>query len=200
MNILLATQNRGKQKEYAMLLEPLGIQVLTLEDMPGGIPSVMEDGATFEENALRKAEAYHRHYNLPTLADDSGLVVDALEGRPGVYSARYAGEQASDEANIAKLLADMEKVPPGRRTARFVCVIAYVDGQGSSLIAKGTCEGEIAFEPAGTNGFGYDSVFYLPRYHKTMAELAPEEKNRISHRSHALEAFVKQWSSRHPNV
>ncbi|EGL81565.1 Nucleoside-triphosphatase rdgB [Caldalkalibacillus thermarum TA2.A1] len=196
MKVLLATKNRGKQKEYAMMLKPLGIQVLTLEDMPGEAPDVVEDGATFEENALKKAEAYHRHYKLPAMADDSGLTVDALEGRPGVFSARYAGEHASDEDNIAKLLAELEGIPLQQRTARFICVIAYVDGQGDPIIAKGSCEGQIALQPSGSFGFGYDPVFYLPSFQKTMAQLPPEEKNRISHRFNALKNFVRNLSDR----
>lgn len=189
--ILLATTNKGKQREYGELLAPLGLEIVTLADLGSDVPEVMEDGHTFEENALKKALAYFEHFKLPVIADDSGLEVDALGGRPGVFSARYAGEKATDEENIAKVLAEMDDVPLEKRSARFVCVIAYVDGKGEPIIARGTCPGQIAFEPRGSNGFGYDPIFYLPQYEKTMAQLQPEEKNRISHRFKALKQFVQ---------
>ena len=189
--ILLATTNKGKQREYAELLAPLAMEVTILSDLGPDVPEVVEDGLTFEENALKKALTYFRHFQLPVIADDSGLEVDALGGKPGVFSARYAGEKASDEENIAKLLAELHNVPLEKRSARFVCVIAYVDGKNDPLIAKGFCSGQIAFEPKGSNGFGYDPIFYLPQYEKTMAQLEPEEKNKISHRSKALEQFVQ---------
>lgn len=189
--ILLATTNKGKQREYAELLAPLAMEVTILSDLGPDVPEVVEDGLTFEENALKKALTYFRHFQLPVIADDSGLEVDALGGKPGVFSARYAGEKASDEENIAKLLAELHNVPLEKRSARFVCVIAYVDGKNDPIIAKGFCSGQIAFEPKGSNGFGYDPIFYLPQYEKTMAQLEPEEKNKISHRSKALEQFVQ---------
>ncbi len=146
---------------------------------------VPETGDTFEENARQKAVAYARASKLPTLADDSGLEVDALHGEPGVRSRRFAGEHASDEERIALLLERLKGVEWDKRTARFVCVMAVAGGQNKVHISKGECRGVIAFEPRGRGGFGYDPVFYLPELGKTMAELSPEMKNRISHRARA---------------
>lgn len=197
MDVLVATQNKGKQREYAHLLKPLGFTVLCAADLPGSPPVVEEDGETFKENAIKKATAYYARYQLPTLADDSGLVVDALGGRPGVHSARYAGEGATDEENVSKLLAELKGVPAQRRTARFICAIAFfADDESAPLVVEGRCEGEIAFQPAGEHGFGYDPIFYLPHYGRTMAQLAPEVKNQISHRYHALHTFIEAWSRR----
>jgi XTP/dITP diphosphohydrolase len=191
--VLLATTNKGKQKEYSSMLGHLGFEVITLNDLEPMAPDVEEDGLSFEENAVKKAKAYSQYYQMPTIADDSGLEVDALGGRPGVLSARYAGPKATDADNITKLLEELKNVPLNERTARFVCVIAYINGDLPPLIARGICSGLIGFEPKGAFGFGYDPVFYLPQYGKTMAELLPEEKNKISHRAQALDQFVRQW-------
>ena len=149
---------------------------------------VDESGASFQENAVLKARAYAAASGLPSLADDSGLEVDALGGAPGVFSARYAGAGASDQDRRQKLLTALADTPIDRRSARFRCVVAISDPGGRVAVAAGTCEGRIALEPRGTNGFGYDPVFYLPEYGCTMAELRPELKNQISHRARAIQA------------
>lgn len=184
--LLLASNNRGKLREYASLLSSSGFELVTPADMGIDI-TVAETGTTFEENARLKAAALAEASGLLTLADDSGLAVDALGGEPGVYSARYAGENALDTDRNAYLLSKMHTIPAEKRTARFCCVIAIA--QPGHIIAtfEGTCEGFIGTEPRGTNGFGYDPVFYLPEYGKTMAELPPEIKNSISHRSIAAQ-------------
>ncbi|AQU03469.1 non-canonical purine NTP pyrophosphatase [Dehalococcoides mccartyi] len=184
--LLLASNNRGKLREYASLLSSSGFELVTPADMGIDI-TVAETGTTFEENARLKAAVLAEVSGLLTLADDSGLAVDALGGEPGVYSARYAGENATDTDRNAYLLSKMHTIPAEKRTARFCCVIAIA--QPGHIIAtfEGTCEGFIGTEPRGTNGFGYDPVFYLPEYGKTMAELPPEIKNSISHRSIAAQ-------------
>ncbi|MET0059832.1 MULTISPECIES: XTP/dITP diphosphatase [Dehalococcoides] len=184
--LLLASNNRGKLREYASLLSDSGFELVTPADMGIDI-TVAETGTTFEENARLKAAALAEASGHLTLADDSGLAVDALGGEPGVYSARYAGENATDTDRNAYLLSKMHTIPAEKRTARFRCVIAIA--QPGHIIAtfEGTCEGFISTEPRGTNGFGYDPVFYLPEYGKTMAELPPEIKNSISHRSIAAQ-------------
>ncbi|AAW39538.1 XTP/dITP diphosphatase [Dehalococcoides mccartyi] len=184
--LLLASNNRGKLREYASLLSGSGFELVTPADMGIDI-TVAETGTTFEENARLKAAALAEASGILTLADDSGLAVDALGGEPGVYSARYAGENATDTDRNAYLLSKMHTIPAEKRTARFCCVIAIA--QPGHIIAtfEGTCEGFISTEPRGTNGFGYDPVFYLPEYGKTMAELPSEIKNSISHRSIAAQ-------------
>lgn len=186
--LLIATHNKGKLREYQELLRDLPVHLVYLDEV-GIHEDVPETGSTFEENAIQKATAYARLSGLLTLADDSGLEVDALGGRPGVHSARYAGPNASDEARIRKLLADLDGVPPEQRTARFRCVIAVATPEGDVITAAGTVEGVIADAPRGHHGFGYDPVFYLPDRGCTMAELPPEEKNRISHRARAAQAI-----------
>ncbi len=186
--LLVATHNKGKLREYKELLRDLPVRLVYLDEV-GIQEDVPETGSTFEENAVQKATAYARLSGLLTLADDSGLEVDALGGRPGVHSARYAGPNASDDDRIRKLLAELEGVPPERRTARFRCVIAVASPEGDVIIAQGTVEGVIADAPRGDHGFGYDPIFYLPDRGCTMAELPPEEKNRISHRARAAEAI-----------
>ena len=158
----------------------------------GGLPEPEETGTTFEENAFIKAQTIHDLTGLPTVADDSGLVVDALDGAPGVYSARYCGVHGDDAANNAKLLREMEGVPQEKRTARFMSCVTYVDADVRTC-GIGSCEGTVGFEGRGTNGFGYDPLFWpedTPG--KTMAELTPEEKNTISHRKHAIEALAQE--------
>ncbi len=181
--IILATRNAGKIKEFEALLADFGVEFRSLNDF-GPIPQVVEDGKTFEENAYKKAHQTARMLGFPALADDSGLVVEALGGKPGVRTARYAGEGASDEENNQKLLAAMEGVTD--RKAAFECAISIAVPRGPALTYEARCEGVIASEPAGSNGFGYDPVFYHPPLEKTFAELAPEEKNRISHRGRAM--------------
>ncbi len=186
MRLLIATHNRGKLIEYQELLTGLPFELATLNDV-GIQEDVAENGATFEENARIKALTYAPQSGLLTLADDSGLEVDALGGAPGIYSRRYAGENATDPERIALLLNRMRQVPAGKRTARFRCAIVIAKPNGDMWQTEGTCEGEIAFAPRGTNGFGYDPIFEFPTNGKTMAELAAAEKNRISHRARAAE-------------
>lgn len=192
--LLVASNNPGKLKEYADLLDRLPV-TLTSPVQEGLSLAVDESGATFAENAILKARAYAEASGLLTLADDSGLEVDALDGAPGVRSARYAGEGASDEDRYRLLLRNLAGVPQGKRTARFRCVVAVATPQGKVHTAEGRCEGVIGFEPRGTHGFGYDPVFYLPDRGQTMAELPPTVKNRISHRGRAVQAAlpVLRW-------
>ncbi|MFC7371287.1 XTP/dITP diphosphatase [Fictibacillus iocasae] len=191
--IVVATKNAGKVKEFQNMLHPKGFSVLSLLDYEE-IEDVEETGTTFEENAKLKAETICEVLQTPVIADDSGLEVDALGGEPGVYSARYAGEEKDDNKNIDKLLQELEGV--GNREARFVCALAVAIPDKPSAVFRGTCEGEIAHERRGTNGFGYDPVFYLPEKKKTMAELEKEEKNLISHRAAALRHLQETLSLR----
>ncbi len=182
--LLIATHNRGKVREYRRLLEGLPFDVVYLDEL-GINDSVEETGETFAENAISKALAYARMTGLLTWADDSGLVVDALGGAPGVRSARYAGPGATDEERYRKLLHEMDGIPWEKRTARFRSVVAIATPGGHAWTTEGVCEGMIAFEPKGNYGFGYDPIFYLPELGKHMAELPPDKKNRISHRGEA---------------
>ena len=182
--LLLATNNRGKAREYRALLEGLPLH-LTTPAGEGITIEVEETGRSFEENAIAKATEYARISGLTTLADDSGLEVEALGGEPGVLSARYAGEGASDGERIDYLLSKLREVPDEERAARFVCVIAVATPEGKVEVCRGECPGVIARGPRGEGGFGYDPVFYLPALKRTMAELSFEEKNRISHRGRA---------------
>ncbi len=197
--LLLATTNPGKAREYAGLLDGLPVEVVTLKEA-GVAADVEETGATIAENAVLKATEYARRTGLLTLADDSGLEVDALGGEPGPRSARYAGEGASDEERNRFLLAKLASVPEGQRKARFRCVIAIATPNLDVRTAEGTCEGVIARQPRGANGFGYDPLFYLPDVGKHMAELPLEHKNRISHRGKAMagaRAIVEELVRRH---
>lgn len=182
--LVIATKNRGKLREVKAVLAGLPYEIVSLEAYPDA-PDVEETGATFEQNAVLKAAEYARHTGELTLADDSGLVVDALDGAPGVLSSRFA---PTDVERNAKLLDLMKDVPNDRRSARFVCVIAIAEPGGGVKTCEGRVEGIIARESRGTNGFGYDPVFYLPDIGKTMAELSRDEKNAISHRGRALAA------------
>jgi XTP/dITP diphosphohydrolase len=182
--LLLATNNQGKILEYRELLSGCGFELIIPAERGIDI-AIAETGKTFAENATKKAQAYSAASGLPALADDSGLEVDALCGAPGVRSARYAGEGASDTERNALLLANLRHVPLSLRTARFRCVIAIAEPSGSMHLADGVIEGLIALTPRGTSGFGYDPIFYLPERHLTIAELEPVEKNRISHRAAA---------------
>lgn len=183
--IVVGTSNRGKVAEIAAALAALPVEVLSLEAFPD-VPEAEENGDTFAANAVMKATHYALHTGRPCLADDSGLEVDALGGAPGVYSARYAGPGGGDEACNAKLLAALADVPAEGRTARFRCVLAYVDPEGALLTAEGTCEGVILAAPRGTGGFGYDPLFHFPAAGKTLAEMTVAEKNAVSHRGQAV--------------
>ena len=189
MRLLLATKNQGKIKEINRLLKGQRVEVLTLDDFPG-ISLPKEDRSTFKGNALKKARVAGET-GLAAISDDSGLCVDALGGRPGVLSARYAGDDATDKKNCEKLLLEMKDVPDGKRTASFVCVIALVLPSGKEKTFEGRLEGVIAAKPKGRGGFGYDPVFFLPGKNKTLAELKPEEKNLLSHRGAALQKLKK---------
>lgn len=189
--LIIATKNKGKAKEFSDLFSPYNLQVKTLLDIPPSI-NIEETGSTFIENACLKAEQTRKVLNTHVLADDSGLVVDALGGAPGIYSARYAGENATDQSNIDKLLEALKSVPEAKRTARFVAVIALALKSGETIFREGICEGKIAFNQAGGYGFGYDPIFIPDGYDETMAELKPNVKNKISHRKHALDQ-LGQW-------
>jgi XTP/dITP diphosphohydrolase len=198
--LLLATSNPGKIREYRLLLGGAGYELTTLAE-EGIAEVVTESGDTYEENARLKALAYAKLSGLTTLADDSGLEVDALDGAPGVRSARFAGEAAGDADRVGLLLTRLEGVPRERRTARFKCVIAIASPEGRVEICRGECEGVIALEPSGVSGFGYDPVFFIPEAGKTMAELDIETKNRISHRARASQQareVLQRLRSRRP--
>ena len=184
-SLVIGTHNRKKAREIAQILAMEGLALLTLDDFPGA-PAPEENGETFEANAIKKATELADALGLPVAADDSGLEVDALGGRPGVHSARYAGEHGNDPLNNEKLLGELRGVPPERRTARFKCVAALAAPGELLTTVEGVLEGAIAEHPRGTNGFGYDPVFVVPGLGKTSAELGPEEKNRISHRGKAF--------------
>ena len=181
--LVLATRNEGKTEEIRALLAEFPVDIKNLTDF-GPTPEVEEDGQTFEDNAIKKARFIAKILGFPALADDSGLMVEALENGPGVRSARYAGEEASDADNNAKLLKELERVE--NRSAAFACVIAIAVPWGPALIYEGRCEGIITNEQVGTKGFGYDPVFYYPPLQKTFAQLSTEEKNQVSHRGQAL--------------
>lgn len=185
MKLVLATRNADKVREISLVLQDLPIKILSLSDYPGG-PEVVEDGITFEENALKKARSVCAYTKEAALADDSGLVVEALKGAPGVLSARFAGESATYAKNNQKLLSLLEGVPSTRRAAVFVCAAVLCFPGGRVKTFKGTCKGRITEEPRGSSGFGYDPLFLVPEYGKTFAELGEGVKNRISHRAIAL--------------
>ncbi len=191
--LVLATHNPAKVKEYRSLLQGLPCQMVTLKE-EGIEATVSEEGNTLEENARRKAIAYAQFSGLLTLADDSGLEVDALGGEPGPLSARYAGDSASDEERLDYLLKKLEGVPWEKRTARFRCVIATATPESEVELCQGECRGVIAMEPKGGGGFGYDPLFYLPELGKTVAELSMEAKNKISHRGRAARELLQRWS------
>ncbi len=183
--VILATRNRHKVEELAVLLGDLGIRIRTLADFPHA-PEVEEDGATCEANAIKKACEIARATGLTAVADDTGLEVDALDGRPGVYAARYAGEHATYEDNCRKLVQELEGVPHERRTARFITVAAIAVPGESVQVTKGVLNGYITDKASGSKGFGYDPVFYVPELKATLAEISAEQKNRISHRAKAF--------------
>lgn len=193
MKIAVATGNPGKMKEIRGLVGPIGIEVASLADL--GVPQVEETGASFEENALQKASALAEASGLWALADDSGLEVDALSGAPGIYSARYAGADASDEANNWKLLAAMKGVPDSRRGAQFRCVLALVSPDRRTWTTEGVCRGRIAVAPRGSGGFGYDPLFLPDGHGETFAEMRPDVKSSMSHRGIALRKMVSVLAS-----
>ncbi len=188
--LLVATRNQGKVREIRKALRESGLKIRSLNDFER-VPSVEEDGQSFAENALKKAGFYSKVYGKLTISDDSGLEVDALEGAPGIYSARFAGEKASDRENNRKLLDLMEGIPLSKRRARFRCSIALVSPGGNEAVVEGECSGRIGFKEVGRKGFGYDPLFVFPRLGKTMAQLTVDEKNRISHRGKALRKLKK---------
>jgi XTP/dITP diphosphohydrolase len=188
--LVVATSNKGKTIEIQELLKDFPIEIKSLDDF-GPIPHLEEDGDTFDENAYKKASFNARILGLPALADDSGLLVEALDGSPGVYSARYAGEDATDEQRCLKLLKEMKG--KSNRRAAFECVISIAVPSGPALTYEARCEGLITESPAGSNGFGYDSIFFYPPYKKTFAELTTEKKNRISHRGKAFAEFKDEF-------
>ncbi|WP_280769823.1 XTP/dITP diphosphatase [Salipaludibacillus daqingensis] len=190
--IFIATKNKGKISEFTAFFKEKGFIVKSLLDLEEDM-DVVEDGNTFEDNAIKKAETIGKKIGKAVLSDDSGLEVDALHGKPGIYSARFAGLNKSDEANNAKLLNELAGVEEKNRTARFVCSLAIYFPDGDTKTVRGTCEGFIAIEPRGDYGFGYDPLFFLPELDKTMAEVEKNEKNRISHRANALTKLSKQW-------
>jgi XTP/dITP diphosphohydrolase len=188
--IVLATENRYKEEEIKSILKDLDIKIMPMNSFPD-YPVTIEDGATFEENASKKAKEAAEFFRKWAIADDSGLEVDCLNGRPGIYSARYAGENCSYEDNNKKLLSELKDVPKGKRTANFRAVIAVASPGGRLFLADGKIFGTIKRCTAGTGGFGYDSVFYVPEYGKTFAELSCEVKNSLSHRAKALQRVKK---------
>lgn len=182
IGIVIASKNAGKIAEFQRILSEVGISVITDIDFP----DVAETGSTFEENAILKARAVSSFTNLPALADDSGLAVEALNGAPGIFSARYSGRHGDDAANISRLLEDLKGVLDENRRAKFVAVLALVTPDGKELLVRGELEGKIRNQPTGTNGFGYDPIFEPENSNRTMGELSPSEKDAISHRSKAL--------------
>ncbi len=192
MKVVLATHNPGKVREMREILDAFGAQVLTQTEA-GADVEVEETGTTFAENAYLKAHAVMEATGLPAIADDSGLVVDALDGAPGVYSARFGGPDLDDDGRTALLLQRMEGKE--NRSCRYVCAICCCFPDGRVLRSEATCEGEVGFSLMGDGGFGYDPVFWLPERGCTMAQLTPEEKNAISHRGKALRAFEKEWEA-----
>lgn len=189
MDFLIATHNMKKRDELQRILSPLGVHVLTADEAGVDLTDVEETGTTFEENALLKARSGCKEGKMPCIADDSGLCVDALDGAPGVYSARFAGEHGNDDKNNQKLLSLLSDVPPEKRTARFVSTVACVFPDGRELVVRGECEGKIGYEKRGENGFGYDPLFYVGE--RTFAEFTPEEKDAVSHRGNALRALTE---------
>ena len=194
MKLVLATRNEGKVREIGEILEDEnGIELLSLRNYPNA-PDVVEDGVTYEENAIKKASTLAEYTGHLTIADDSGLAVDALDGAPGVHSARYAGENASDQDRIAKLLNALQNVPDDRRSGRFICAVAIAAPLARVEVVRGVCEGRIIRAPRGESGFGYDPIFVPVGYNKTFAELGDAIKNRISHRANALDEARKLLS------
>ncbi len=188
--LFLATRNKGKIEEFSELLAPYKIEIVTTYDLDKPL-DVAETEDTFRGNARLKATAYMEHTGYPSLADDSGLVVDVLNGRPGVCSARYAGDESTDRENNKKLLEELKNVPKEKKTAKFISAIALVFPNNSVQIVEGSCDGLIIDEPKGNNGFGYDPLFFVPEANKTYAEMTPSEKNKYSHRAKAMQKLSR---------
>ena len=197
--IVFATGNKGKVKEIQMILADLGVEITTMKE-EGIQVDVDENGTTYEENALIKARAVAKYTDAIVMADDSGLEIDYLNKEPGIYSARYMGEDTSYRIKNGNLIDRLQGVPDEKRTARFVCAIAAVMPDGMELTTRGVIEGRIGYEEKGENGFGYDPIFYVPEFGKTTAELTEEEKNKVSHRGRALESMkeeLKKYADTH---
>ena len=194
LNILIATKNEGKIREFKNILSRHKVNVLSLLDLESS-PEIIEDGVTFEENAVKKSEAIFEFTGQAAIADDSGLEIDTLEGKPGVNSARFAGHSTPYDIKNGKILSMMKDVPESKRTARFKCVIAYSENNAANTF-EGVCEGKIACEQKGTRGFGYDPIFIPDGYDKTFGELGENVKNRISHRAKALNQFYKWFANK----
>ncbi|MEA1967361.1 MAG: XTP/dITP diphosphatase [Thermodesulfobacteriota bacterium] len=188
--LVLATRNKGKTREIRGLLKGFSVKIKNLDDF-GPIPEIEEDGETFDDNAYKKASFAAKVLGYPAMADDSGLIVEALNGAPGVKSARYAGENATDQENCEKLIRDMQGMT--NRKAFFQCVISIAVPTGPALTYEGQCEGIITDKPAGENGFGYDPFFFYPGFNKTFAEVSMEEKSRVSHRGRALKEVADEF-------
>jgi ribonuclease PH/non-canonical purine NTP pyrophosphatase (RdgB/HAM1 family) len=194
--VVIATNNLHKLEEISAILKDFDYNIHSLKDVNLDNITIVEDGETFEENALIKARTIAKHTNMITISDDSGLEVDAISKKPGVYSARFAGENATDEENREKLLKMMKNVPMSKRSARFVSVVAVVFPDGKEFVVRGTCEGSIGFEEKGKNGFGYDSLFIVDEYNKTFAEIPSSIKNNISHRANSLKLMKQEFKKR----
>ena len=190
--LVIATKNKGKVQEFRDMFSKYGIEVKSLLDFDQAIEDIEETGTTFSENAIIKAEAIAKEFKIPVLADDSGLEVDALQGEPGVYSARYAGLEKNDQKNLEKVLENLKGVPKSERTARFVCAAAVARPGEETFVKIGTCEGLVALEPQGDHGFGYDPIFLPTGSERTLAEYTSDEKNAISHRHHAI-VQLEDW-------
>lgn len=190
--IIIATKNKGKAEEFKAFFGKYDLEAISLLDLSDDIPDVEETGVTFQENAILKAETMANYFGETVLADDSGLVIDALDGKPGIYSARYAGEPTNDEKNIAKVLEELALVPDKQRTARFVCVLAVASPGKDTVTRTGYCNGMITEEMKGSNGFGYDPIFIPENKKLTMAQLSSKEKNEISHRRQAMNK-LEDW-------
>ena len=192
MKVVLASHNPHKLKEISKITEKFGIELVLQSDLGVDI-DVEETGSTFEENSYQKAEAVMKATGLPALADDSGIAVDALNGEPGIYSARYGFDESLDDwGRMMLLLKNTEHVPDGQRQAQFVCVITFITPEGKVIQARGEIHGELTREPKGENGFGYDPIFFYPPFGKTTAEVSPEQKNAVSHRGVALQIFYEK--------
>lgn len=196
--LVVATKNKGKLREIKELLTGINVIITSLADYPGA-PEIIEDGATFRENALKKAVTIAAYTNQLTMGEDSGLEVEALNNAPGIYSARFSGENATDGDNNRKLMEALIGVPPEKRAARYRCCIALVDDDETIDIVEGECPGMITTQARGTNGFGYDPYFLIPKYNKTFGELDPSIKSKMSHRAYALQALrqtLKEYINR----